>query len=288
MIKAKDKLVGVLKSKQKLTSKLSIGTIREKYAPKYVSFYAYQGVELDNEVKNLDTTNVEAMNNMFGSCQNLKNLNLSNFDTSNVTNMNYMFRYCYALESLNLSNFNTSKVTSMQQMFFSCSKLTSLDLSDFDTSKVTSMHQMFNGCSTLKTLDLSNFDTSNVTNMGVMFCNCYKLTNVKELDASCVTTVHNIFYNCDALTNFGGLKNFGKSFSKTVGSNDINYTLNLSSCTKLTEQSLINVLNNLYDIKTKGCNTQSVVLGSTNLAKLTSEEGKLALKQAQDYGWNVT
>lgn len=69
MIKAKDKLVGVLKSKQKLTSKLSIGTIREKYAPKYVTFYAYQGVELDNEVKNLDTTNVEAMNNMFGSCQ---------------------------------------------------------------------------------------------------------------------------------------------------------------------------------------------------------------------------
>ena len=44
----------------------------------------------------------------------------------------------------------------------------------------------------------------------------------------------------------------------------------------------------LYDIKTKGCNVQQVILGSTNLAKLTSAEGQAALTRATNYGWTVS
>ena len=58
----------------------------------------------------------------------------------------------------------------------------------------------------------------------------------------------------------------------------------LSSATKLTHESLMNVINNLYDIKTKGCNAQPLVLGSTNLAKLTAEEIAIATNK----GWNVS
>jgi hypothetical protein len=50
-------------------------------------------------------------------------------------------------------------------------------------------------------------------------------------------------------------------------------------CTKLTHDSLMNVINNLYDIKSKGCNTQQLVLGSTNLAKLTAEEINIAVEK---------
>ena len=66
------------------------------------------------------------------------------------------------------------------------------------------------------------------------------------------------------------------------------YKLVLTSSTKLTEQSIINILNNLYDIATKGCNAQQVVLGSTNLAKLTSEEGQTALNNAQAKAWTIS
>ena len=63
-----------------------------------------------------------------------------------------------------------------------------------------------------------------------------------------------------------------------------NYRLDLSPCSLLTKQSIINVLNNLYDIASKGCNTQSIVLGSTNIAKLTEDEIAIATNK----GWTVS
>ena len=46
----------------------------------------------------------------------------------------------------------------------------------------------------------------------------------------------------------------------------------------------MNVINNLYDIKTKGCNPQGLVLGSINLNKLTSEQIAIATER----GWSVS
>ena len=141
----------------------------------------------------------------------------------------------------------------------------------------------------LTTLDLSSFDTSNVTDMESMFRYCYGLTTiVGVISADNVEKLYVMFDRCNRLTNFGGLENLGQAYSTTTSANYGNYKLDLSSCTKLTEQSLINVLTNLYDIKTKGCKTQQVILGSTNLAKLTSEEGQAALAQATAYGWTVS
>ena len=46
----------------------------------------------------------------------------------------------------------------------------------------------------------------------------------------------------------------------------------------------MNVINNLYDIATKGCNAQLLYLGSTNLAKLSAEEIAIATNK----GWTVS
>ena len=46
----------------------------------------------------------------------------------------------------------------------------------------------------------------------------------------------------------------------------------------------MNVINNLYDIATKGCKSQSLQLGSDNLAKLTEEEIAIAINK----GWTVS
>ena len=232
--------------------------VGNKYAPKYISFNYYDGTDLDYETANLDT--------------------------SNITDMHEMFKNCANLTHLDLSGFNTSKVTSMYSMFDSCSQLKTLDLSGFDTSKVTNMYAMFRYDQDLTTLDLSGFNTSKVTNMYDMFHYCRKLTNIPKLNASNVTNVNEFVNNCLALKDFGGLENLGQAYSTTASANNSSYKLVLSQSRLLTEQSLINVLYNLYDIKTKGCNPQQLVVGSTNLAKLTAEEIAIATEK----GWTVS
>ena len=93
-----------------------------------------------------------------------------------------------------------------------------------------------------------------------------------------------MFNKCTALTTFNGLKNAGKAFLTSQSANYYAYTINLSECTLLTHDSLMNVINKLYDIATSGCNTQSLTLGSTNLAKLTAEEIAIATNK----GWTVS
>ena len=93
-----------------------------------------------------------------------------------------------------------------------------------------------------------------------------------------------MFGSCGRLANLGGLENLGQAYLTTAAANYNNYTLNLSSCSQLTHDSLMNVINNLYDIATKGCNTQKLQLGSTNLAKLTEDEIQIATAK----GWTVS
>ena len=197
------------------------------------------------------------------------------------TDAQYMF-YRYPLNEL--PQLNTSNVTNMSNMFNSCYGLTTIP--QLDTSNVTNMSDMFNSCNKLTTIPQLN--TSNVANMSDMFSGCNKLTTILQLNGEKLANINYVFRNCTSLENFNGLINLGQAYSTTTSANYGNYRLDLSSSTSLTEQSLINILNNLYDIATKGCNTQSVALGSTNLAKLTSEEGQQALANAQLKGWNIS
>ena len=135
------------------------------------------------------------MSGMFGSCHNLKTLDVSNFDTQNVTNMNLMF-----------SN---------------CSALTTLDVSNFDTQNVTDMSWMFCNNSALKTLDVSNFDTQNVTDMRWMFCNNSALTTIYASDKFVTTACEKddkMFADC---TNLVGAVPYDEN---KVGKEMANYT----------------------------------------------------------------
>lgn len=214
----------------------------------------------------LDTSETKTMLEMFYGCSNLVSLDLSNFNTSNVQTMESMFEFCSGLETLNINNFNTQKVKSTSGMFARCGKLKTVDVTSFDTSNVTNVSEMFYECSAITDLDLSSFDLSKVTNNNKLLERCYELTN---------------------LTSF---RNLGKGYtSKTTDYS--NYSLKLSDCTKLTHDSLVSVMNNLYDLNLTynvanggTLYRQSLVLGSTNLAKLTAEE----IAVATNKGWNVT
>lgn len=158
-------------------------------------------------------------------------------------------------ETLNLDASNLSRLV---QAFYSCANLTSLKLAHLNTKKVGYLTQMCYGCT--------------------------KLISVDGLEASGVSIVANPFSGCTNLENLGALKNLGKSFPTTSSANYGNHTLTLTQSTKLTRTSLLAVINGLYDIKSKGCQTQQLVLGTTNKNKLSAKE----IAVATNKGWTVS
>ena len=233
-----------------------------------------------NELPQIDTSSVTNMSNMFSGCINLATT--PQLDTSSVTNMSNMFYGCRSLTII--PQLDTSSVTNMSDMFCNCTSLATIP--QIDTSSVINMNNMFSNCVHLVTIP--QLDTSSVTNMAYMFSDCARLATIPQLDGEKLTSVAYTFNNCKSLENFNGIINLGQAYLTTKNANYSDYRLVLLSSTKLTEQSIINILNNLYDIKAKGCNTQQVILGSDNLAKLTSEEGQTALTNAQAKGWNIS
>lgn len=132
--------------------------------------------------------------------------------------------------------------------------------------------------------ELLQYDTSVGVNFSYAF-NTNKIETIPLLDLGSATNIANIVsVSKNTLINLGGFKDLGKAYSTSQSENYSSYTLNLSSHTNLTHESLMNVINNLYDIKSKGCNAQKLVLGSTNLEKLTDEEVAIATNK----GWNVS
>lgn len=224
---------------------------------------------------NPNTGDVINMAGMFGNCENLKTIPL--LDTRNVTNMAGMFSFCSNLKTI--PKINTAKVTDMSTMFSVCKNLEEIPL--LDTSNVTNMHEMFGNCELLRTIPELN--TVSVSSMPSMFINCSSIKDIPLLEASSVTNVWQIFDGCELLENLGGLKNLGQAYPTTATANDGWYSLVLSKCPLLTHDSLMNVINNLYDIKSKGVKPQTLQLGDTNKAKLTAEEIAIATNK----GWNV-
>lgn len=241
--------------------------------------------------------NIKSCERMFYNCNKLTDLDLSNFDVSQVTNMSNMFYSCTQLINLDLSSFNTSNVTDFNNMFYMCDRLINLDLSSFDTSQAKNMNYMFAYCRTLTSLDLSSFDTSNVTAIGYFVYYCDELEDLDLSKFNLIKTNYILnMMHCNKLVNLKWGINLGKAYKQKTN-NYNNYKLDLSSSPLLTHESLMSVINNLYDLNlTYGVYDeegndlggtlyrQSLVLGTTNLAKLTDEEIAIATNK----GWNVS
>lgn len=239
---------------------------------------------------------------MFDGCTKLKTIEgLTYFDFSKVTSLNSLFERCESLESI--PYFDTSSCTSMQDTFYDTRKLTNIPLYDtsnvtymvnlfyksgitqmpmFNTSKVTNMEGILKHAPNLEVFP--ELDTSNVTNMSSAFYNASSLKEIKKINLGKVTNISHLLEYCDKLTILGGFENLGEGYLTTTSANNWSYKLDLSYCTKLTHDSLMNVINNLYDIAAKGVKTQQLVLGSKNLAKLTAEE----IQIATDKGFSVS
>ena len=165
--------------------------------------------------------------------------------------------------------YDTSKVTNFNGAFYQCTSL--LKSPDINTTSAIDMGDMFYYCPSLKIV--SSLNTSNATNISGMFTSCSSLMSVPLLDCSNVTSIYNVFGYSDikTLTDLGGFKNIKVNF-------------NIQRAPNLTVQSLMNVINNLYDFRANGeSTTRTLQLGTTNLNKLTDEQKAVATNK----GWSL-
>ncbi len=163
-----------------------------------------------------------------------------------------------------IDNSNFSEMTTFESCFENTRDITEIHF--LDTSNGTNMEKMFHNSFVSY---IPNINTSNVTNMNYMFALCSFLQSIPSLDCSKVTSAVNMFgYTfspLESLTDIGGLV-------------EMSVDLDLSPCTALTEDALMNVINNLATVSGK-----TLTLGSTNLAKLTDEQKQVAI----DKGWTL-
>lgn len=195
-------------------------------------------------------------------------------DLSNITSCSSMFA---GSKFLTVPLFDTSNVTNMSSMFSNCPDLVAVPL--FDTSKVTDMSNMFSNCNVLTTIP--QFDTSNVTTMSYMF-QSPKLVRIPELDCGKLTNISYMFgFNTmNYLTDLGGFKDLGKTSSLSGTSN----SYFLGACPYLTYESIMNVINNLYDRAAAGYSVLTLKLHARGLALLSDDDKAIATNK----GWTLS
>lgn len=206
----------------------------------------------------LDVSNTKDVNSMFYYCSNIVSLDLSNWDTSNFQFLNDFCSYCSSLVSIDLSSWNTSKVTNMNNMFYYCKKLAEIK-------------------------GLDGLDTTNVTTMAGAFGELTSMTSLPALRADSLTipSYSSPFgsSNNTTLVDWGGFINLKSSW---IGS----YCLD--KLTAISHQSLINILNGLYDFTGNGETPTSgqgqIKFGSAHLAKLSDDEKAIATSK----GWTLS
>ena len=219
------------------------------------------------------------MSYMFSGCSNLVSVPL--FDTSNVTDMSFMFNDCTKLTCIPL--FDTSNVTNMTSMFEECDILKTIP--QLETSNVTNVSRMFYACVGLKSIPDMNF--SKATNLGTSTTSTWlssasNIESIGIIDCDSITNVSYMIgrYSQTYLTHLGGFRNLGKasSVSNTNGSYFMVYAPNL------TYESVMNVINLLYDRAANGLSTLTLKLHANHMAMLSDDDIAIATNK----GWTLT
>lgn len=225
------------------------------------------------------------------------------FDISDVTNFDYFF---YGASKLTKVPEIQQPITSSRSMFEGCSSLASLP-DDFDFEHTTNAAYMFYKCG-IK--EFREIDIPLATNMSHFFHDC-SATIIGNINAPSTAHVDEFFWNCKVVTlgdvyapkasntswffdNTSSLVTCGKITVAYFNNNMLYGTSNIenfggfvgladsfdfSSLTKLTKQSLINIMNEAATV-TGG---QVLTFGSVNLSKLTDQEKGIAINK----GWTL-
>lgn len=243
-----------------------------------------------------DFSNVTNFKGIFSDCNNLKRVNVNltgsmatsndksemfrncraleqapGFNALRVSDMTQMYYNCSALQTV--PSYNILECVSMEEMFYNCSNLTSVGNMDENPDNwLLSVSRMFQGCGSLTTAP--RIKTTNVEYFNNMFYGCFSLHTVPEYDASSATNLNYIFEYAESIVNFGGLKNLKIDFT------------GIRNCMYLSYESIINVLNGLYDFRGNGdsSTTRTLQLNSSSMAQLSDADKAIATNK----GWILT
>ena len=182
--------------------------------------------------------------------------------------MRSCFKDFHPLVSVSLPVGFGSASTSLVEFFSNCASLTSLSLPAGFGQNATKIMYCFSYCVTLTSLSLPAGFGQNATNIDGCFKGCVSLVSLVLPTGfgQNATNTGMCFNGCFSLVNITGNPNFKTSFD-------------ISDSKKLTHDSLMVLINGLQTVTT----AQTIKLGTTNLAKLTDEEKKVAT----DKGWTL-
>lgn len=263
----------------------------------YGSFNSIKQETLD--LSTIDMSNCPTFRYMFYNSNFIPSVMLKNIILPNnlksATDCYYMFRGVY-LPSLDLSSIIFENIINAYGMFENA-EINNLILPNLKVNNASNMFYQF-GEDTYDdtvpfndTLDISSIDFSECTAIS-SFIRLSEFVKVlhNNFDCSKVINVSNFASNNPDLENLCPLINLGKGYTQK-SANYNSYKLDLSSCVNLTHDSLLGIINGLYDLNLTydvagggTLYTQQLVLGSTNLAKLTEDEIAIATNK----GWVVS
>lgn len=137
-----------------------------------------------------------------------------------------------------------------------------------------------NNCNRISNLEEFNLlETHKMTSLNYSFTDCPKLKKISAIQCESLDTLSLLFNGSQpSLEDFGGFINIGKNIKNYTA-----YPLTVAKAPKLTHQSLMNIINGLYDISDRNINWLIVQLGEANYNKLTEDD----IKIATDKGWTV-
>lgn len=180
----------------------------DKIYPYSLSIQNYLGDSIN--VDAIDTSRIETTSNMFNSCLNITELDLSKWDMTNALYTNQMFYGCSKLEKVTLNNTCFANTKNFLYGFRDCPKLVEITgIETMNTSKCTTFEGLFQNDVLLETIPV--IDMSGLTGgsgLSYIYTNCPKLTD-ESLDnvLKSFMTITSAFTATKSLYNAGFRRN---------------------------------------------------------------------------------
>ena len=229
-------------------------------------------------IKNLNMPNVTRCDYMFNQASKL--IVAPSFDTSRVTKVSYMFQSCTNL--MYIPPLDLSRARSVSAVFRTCRNLVNVPTTNF-SSVTSSLEYLFSECENL--VEIPDMNISSATNFGSSYnswlSNAYAVMSIGILECDSITSISYVFGGSVnyRIKHLGGFRNLGKksSVSGTNGSYFLDYAPNL------TYESVVNVLNLLYDRASAGLSVLTLKLHPNHLAMLSEDD----IAVATNKGWTL-
>lgn len=200
----------------------------------------------------------------------------------------YSFRQCEKLVEIP-KYLNTKNTKNMSNMFLGCKALVKVEQTEtsLNMDKVTTAASMFQTCDKLTTI--GDLYMPELQTMNSMFKYGGSMTTIGRLYVPKVIDLTEMFWSNTSLRNLGGWIDLGKGYTQKT-EYYAPYTLDISTSTYITYESLMNVINGLYDLNITydvanggTLYRQKLVLNSTCKSRLSTED--IAIAEAK--GWTI-